>query len=214
MTAETGDTPAHLTPLFPEDDVPRILTAILQASVGLQKKSATEFEDRVTDRLWKHMRRIEPFRDGPLHISLQAAVLDSDSDRESPEGRADLEVTCGRGPDVYFAIEAKRLRVIRFYERLDTGAREYVVNGMMRFVTGQYAPRMNVGAMLGYVFDGNVTAARDDISRAIEQWCDILKLRQGVGLRRSTILPNRAVDETAHAPDKRELILYHVFVSV
>ena len=214
MTAEERNTTASLTPLFPADDVPRILSALLEACSGLAKKSDTEIEDRVTSRLWKYVRRIEPFRDGPLHINLQAAVLDSASEQESPEGRADFEVICGRGPDVYFAIEAKRLRVRYPDGRVEPYSREYVEAGMMRFVSGQYAPRMNSGAMLGYVFDGDLSTARNDVSKAIEQRREKLRLRSGQGLRRSPILTGRAVDETVHDRGARELILFHLLVPV
>lgn len=214
MTAEDGETVAPFTPLFPADDVPRILNALLEACTGLRKKCDTEIENRVTFRLWQRVRRLEPFRDGPLHIAPQAPIVDSDVEHDTPEGQVDLQVISFRGPHVYFAIEAKRLRVLYPFGRVETGAREYVEKGMMRFVTGQYAPRMNSGAMLGYVFDGDVPAARGAISKAIEQRQNMLRLRQGVGLRRSAILPSRHVDETVHEPNKREFTLYHVIVSV
>jgi hypothetical protein len=137
-----------------------------------------------------------------------------DVDADKPAGQIDIKIMCDRGAQVYFAIEAKRLRVSDLFGRIDSGAREYCTHGMMRFITGQYAPRMSSGAMLGYVFDGDVPAARGDIAKAIEQRRDKLKLRDGTGLRRSTLLPNRAVDETVHEPDKRELTLYHVLVAV
>lgn len=84
----------------------------------------------------------------------------------------------------------------------------------MRFVIGKYAPRMNSNAMLGYVYDGNTSAARDEVSRMIGQRRDKLRLRDGQGLRRSTILSGREVDETVHNVDTRELTLFHLFVVV
>ena len=214
MKAKPGESATPFTPLFPADEVPRILDAVIEASANLWKKCDTEIENRITCRLWQQMKRVEPFRDGALHVNYRAAVADSAADRETPEGEADLQVICFRGPDVYFAIEAKRLRVVYPFGRLESGAAEYCLNGMMRFIIGQYAPRMDSGAMLGYVFDGDVPAARNDVSKAIEQRRDKLKLRAGTGLRQSTILPNRAVDETVHEPDKREFTLYHVLVAV
>lgn len=214
MKAEPGENATQFTPLFPADEVPRILDAVIKASANLRKKCDTEIENRITCRLWQHMKRVQPFRDGALHVNYRAAVADSATDRETPEGEADLQVICFHGPDVYFAIEAKRLRVVRPLGRIDSGAGEYCDNGMMRFITCQYSPRMSSGAMLGYVFDGNVPAARSDVSKAIERRRDSLKLRDGTGLRRSATLPNRAVDETVHEPDNREFTLYHVLVAV
>ncbi len=214
MTVERDETPTQFTPLFPADEIPRILDALLEACAGLNKKSDTEIENRLTCRLWQRVRRLEPFRDGPLHITNQVPVADSDIELDTPEGQIDLQVISFQGPHIYFAIEAKRLRVRSKSGRLHTGACEYVKNGMMRFINGQYAPRMNAGAMLGYVFDGNITAAGSDIAKAIKQRCEMLKLRKGTGLRLSKILPHRQITETMHAPDKRTFILYHLLVYV
>ena len=43
--------------------------------------------------------------------------------------------------------------------RTATQASEYVTKGMMRFVSGQYSPTWPLGAMLGYVMDGNMQTA-------------------------------------------------------
>ena len=214
MTQEADDGAGQFSPLFPEDDIPAVLNAIKNACVGLLKKSEMEIENRITHRLWQRVKREKPFRDGPLHINFKAAISDSDAQTDTPEGEADLQVICFRGPDVYFAIEAKRLRFCYPSGRFESGSREYVEEGMMRFIAGQYAPRMQVGAMLGYVFDADIAAARVDISKTIKKRRDMLRLNQGTSLRRSAVLPSHAVDETVHSPDKRALILYHVLVPV
>jgi hypothetical protein len=46
---------------------------------------------------------------------------------------------------------------------------EYVTKGMMRFVSGQYSPAWPLGAMLGYVMDGNMQTAYIAIRHQIEQ---------------------------------------------
>ncbi len=50
-----------------------------------------------------------------------------------------------------------------------TQARVYVEKGMMRFVCGQYAPTLPLGAMVGYVMDGNMETAYIAIRHQIEQ---------------------------------------------
>ena len=199
---------------FPQRHVRNVLNAVLDAATSLKKKTRMDKENWLTRRLHGRLLQRFPFRDGPLDIAMQPEIGHEDIDADRPAGQLDIKVTCGKGAHVYFAIEAKRLRVSDPFGRVDTGAREYVKDGMMRFVSGQYALRMNSGAMLGYVFDGNTPAARSDIAKAIEQRRDLLMLHQKGELRRSTILPDGPVDETVHEPGKRKFILYHVLVAV
>lgn len=199
---------------FPRKHVQNVLSSMVAAADSLKKKTKTDKENWLTRRLHARLIQHFPFRDGPLDIALQPEITSEDIDANKPTGQIDIKIMCGKGAQVYFAIEAKRLRVSYPFDRLEIYATEYVDDGMMRFITGQYAPHMNIGAMLGYVFDGNVAEARDNISKTIEKRRDELSLLHGTGLRQSKILPNRAMDETIHEPDKRELVLYHVLVAV
>jgi hypothetical protein len=200
---------------FPRRHIRNVLAAVLDACAELKKKTRTDKENWLTRRLHARLIRIFPFRDGPLDIAVQPEVPDiRNVDADRPAGQIDIKVMCGRGAQVYFAIEAKRLRVIDHFGRMDSGAGDYCDNGMMRFITGQYAPSTSAGAMLGYVFDGDVPAARNDVFKAIEQRRDKLRLRDGTALRQSAILATRAVGETVHEPDNRELTLYHVLVAL
>ena len=73
-------------------------------------------------------------------------------------GRVDIAVILDQDRDTYLAYECKRLN-----ERRDDGRRslasEYVIDGLSRFVTGQYSENLPVGCMLGYVLDGDVVYA-------------------------------------------------------
>lgn len=64
------------------------------------------------------------------------------------------------------AYECKRLNVINGGSRSSL-ATLYVTQGMMRFLTEQYAEQLPVGCMLGYVLDGDVPFARSRIADAI-----------------------------------------------
>ncbi|MBI9082185.1 MAG: hypothetical protein JEZ11_01225 [Desulfobacterales bacterium] len=147
-------------PLFPQRHIPIILAAILQAGETLQKKIPNEHENRLTRRLCRMLNQMIIFRDGPLSIHPQQEILSPDPEKDTPEGYIDILVSCGHGSEVYFAIEAKRLRVRSASGRMTAGNDDYVNEGMMRFITGQYAPLMKSGAMLGYVFDGDTGMAR------------------------------------------------------
>jgi hypothetical protein len=76
----------------------------------------------------------------------------------------------------------------------------------MRFVTGQYAPFMEAGAMLGYVFDGETDKARSGVDRYVKSKAKELKLKSPKRLMRSQILPNKPIDETRHDLGKRSFI--------
>jgi len=201
--------------LFPQGHIPVILSSILQAGDTLRKKSDSEFEDRITIRLCRHLLNMQVFRDSPiLDIRPQAGILSSNPDEDKLDGSTDLLVSCGLGHEVYFVLEAKRLRVRSPNGRLVAGNDEYVNNGMMRFVTGQYAPFMETGAMLGYVFDGETGKARSGIDGYVQKKAKELKLKPPRRLLRSQILSDMPIDETRHGLRKRSFTIYHILLAV
>ena len=201
--------------LFPQHHIPVILLSILQAGSSLYKKSDTDREDWLTTRLHRRIIREPTFRDGPLHISLQPEVVNTDVDRDTDtiEGRLDLQVSCNLGYETYFAIEAKRLHV-SLPSGFFSGGREYVVDGMMRFVTGKYAPFMQAGAMLGYVYDADKDNAHASVNKQIQREAKELKLKAPKKLVQTKILPDYPIDETNHGLDSRLFTLYHIFLVV
>lgn len=201
-------------PLFPQKDIPHVLSAIFLAGESLWKKTASDHEDWISRRLYRRLIRIFPFRDGPLHIGLQPEIVSVDSDDNMPAGKIDFIVSCGLGAEIYFAIEAKRLRVRSAIGRTDAGNDDYVNDGMMRFVTGQYAPLMSAGAMLGYVFDGDIRKARAGVAGYILKKAKKLKLMEPKQLTMSSIMPAKTVDETRHNIEERYFTMYHIFLKV
>lgn len=201
--------------LFPQRHIPVILLLILQVGKKLSKQTATDLEDWITTRLHRRLNHEPSFRDGPLRIDQQIAIVNSEDDPEknTPEGRLDLLVSCGHGYEAYFAIEAKRLRV-SLPSRFFSGGPEYVKDGMMRFITGQYAPFMQAGAMLGYVYDGETEHARTDIDRQIQRKAKELKLKGSKRLAASPILPDHPIDETNHDLENRPFTIFHLFLDV
>lgn len=201
--------------LFPQQHIPVILLLLLQVGKNIHKQTATDREDWLTTRLYRQLIRVPSFRDGPLQIHLQPDIVSSDADPEinTPEGRLDLQVSCGFGYEIYFAIEAKRLRV-SLPSRLFLGGQEYVKDGMMRFVSGQYASFMQAGAMLGYVYDGEKENARADIDQQIQKEAIELKLKEPKRLAPSPILPNQPIDETNHDLDRRSFTIFHLLLDV
>jgi hypothetical protein len=201
--------------LFPQQHIPIILLLILKVGKKVCKQKATDREDWLTTRLYRQLIHEPSFRDGPLQIHLQPDIVssDTDPDKNTSEGRLDLQVSCGLGYEVYFAIEAKRLRV-SLPSRLFGGGKEYVRDGMMRFVTGQYSPFMRAGAMLGYVYDGKTEYARADIDRQVQKKAKALKLKEPKRLAPSSVLPDQPINETNHNLEKRSFTIFHLFLDV
>jgi len=200
--------------LFPQGQIPVVLASILQAGSTLQKKTERDREDWITRRLYKRLILITTFRDGPLGIHLKPEIVSTKLDADTAAGEIDLLVSCGLGYEVYFPLEAKRLRVCSPKGEVLPGSGTYVSDGMMRFITGQYAPHMEAAAMLGYVFDGKTDVAHSDIDKAVRSKALELKLKSPKQLLRSNILPNSPVDETHHDLGERSFIIYHIFLSV
>jgi len=209
-----GDGAKAFKQLFPQRYIPVILFSVFQAGCTLRKKSDTEFENKITIRLCRELVKIPIFRDGPLDIRPQTGILSSDSDEDKLGGSTDFLISCGLGHEVYFVLEAKRLRVGLPKGRLDSGSDKYVNNGMMRFVTGQYAPFMEAGAMLGYVFDGKTSLARSAVNNYVKNKARELRLKPPKRLMRSNILQDMPLDETHHDLRKRAFIIYHIFLAV
>lgn len=82
------------------------------------------------------------------------------------KGIIDIAVLFDWERERYLAYECKRLNVINGRNRSSL-ATVYVTQGMMRFLTEQYAERLPVGCMIGYVLDGDVPFARSRIAHAI-----------------------------------------------
>lgn len=200
--------------LFPHEHIPFILSSILDTSSTIRKKTANDREDWITTRICARLNWIPTFRDGPLAVHPQQEILPLDIDADRIDGRIDILISCGQGSHVYFAIEAKRLRFHTPKGDFKTGNDAYVNAGMMRFVSGQYAPLMESGAMLGYVYDGKTDKARSGVDGYIRRKENELRLSKPKRLMKSEILPRENVNETRHDLKARSFTIYHIFISV
>ena len=83
-------------------------------------------------------------------------ILDEAAARSSrrvllPEGWIDFKLQYDWGEESYFGMECKRI------SSTDKNlAREYVAEGVMRFVSGKYSPGHAIAAMIGFIIDGNM----------------------------------------------------------
>lgn len=206
-------------PLFPAEEIPFILGAVLRCSATLRKKHTTEHENRISNRLRKLLIRDPDLRQRPIELDRETPLYDDDSDEENPIGRPDFRFrysTGTRKPWPYFAIEAKRLHVT-FPSGWDSCVHKYVTDrqGMMCFIEQRYGKGLVSGGMLGYVFDGNIETARTSVAASIETSREKLKTVPPFKLVLSSVLSEDSrVFQTIHALEHRDFIIYHLFVDV
>lgn len=128
------------------------------------KKGNMTHEDHITNHLVAALIRTKkvPGRIIPQH-SLLAVAADKSVTLSS---NIDFVLTIGDDEDVYLACECKRLNV-----PYKSGTRglvgEYVDDGLMRFVSGQYSSGLPLAMMLGYVMNARTDRARRGLRRAM-----------------------------------------------
>ncbi len=95
------------------------------------------------------------------------------------KGQIDLAILLTQDREKYLAYECKRLNVLSNAGIRSSLATRYVKEGVMRFVTEQYADDLPVGCMLGYVMDGDTTFARTKVHAALAANIAEIKLLAG-----------------------------------
>lgn len=209
-----SDAAKWVQPLFPEEEIPGILRAVVRSLKGLRKRKLRELETGLNKRLRKSLRRDPELKDSPVEVDREKVLDDDDTD---DEGRLDISFTFSterRKPWPYFAIEAKRLHVT-YKGRVHPQIPKYVTDhqGMMCFVDGRYSKGLASAAMLGYVFDGDVAKARAAISSSIQLNHSKLKTLPPHGLAPCRYAVAE-VDETRHDFEGREFVIYHFLSAV
>jgi len=136
---------------------------------GRGRKSAQR-EDPITRDLIIRLRRDEALRSRLIINSQRELLPENPEDEPDPLGYLDIAIEFFvLKEQLCLAIECKRLNVPRIAGTPETLAGRYVEEGMMRFVSRQYSPDLPLGGMIGYVMDGNVTAAHAAIRHEIER---------------------------------------------
>ena len=196
---------------FPDDYVPIIFKLILKSwkTFSVPPK---RLEVPITKKLCAHLRTQKK----PSHLFLilwESCELDSNGNEK---GRIDLKFyqsgNCRE--HVYFSIECKRLHVPYPSGRISAYASVYVTEGMYRYFNGQYAEDLNKGGMLGYVMDGKVKKARENVKKAIEARRSDLHMGRADTIEASTISKDSRVFQTRHNyPPKDTFMIYHVLLA-
>ena len=207
--AYSGDISRWAT-TFPDSLIPRILHLLLDSWKDFTTNQTKEVP--ITQEFFVVLRNNQESSQLPFLIDLEVMYLNEDGTEQ--QARLDIRFIHGYRRNVYFSIECKRLRV-QSPGSFETLAREYVTEGMFRYLTGQYATDLGKGGMLGYVMDGKTNQAIDDVRRAIEQRRSDLHMAKDDTLGPCSTLSSRQVRQTLHnyGPDNR-FLLYHVFLPI
>ena len=201
-------------PLFPEGLIPQILDLVVDTWHAIEKPAADAHEVPITRQFKCALKQRKDFRRLPVRIEREPAEDDGESGEEL--GRIDLKFNPAESAleEVYFAFECKRLyALVSGTVRALTS--EYVSEGMMRFVTGQYGAAMTHGGMIGYVLKGPTARARTQVAKSVSALAAGLRIVSGTGLDPSELRPDvNDVRQTRHLrPNGLEQRLHHIFLA-
>lgn len=202
---------------FLQQMLPQLLRLTIDTWRSLPGPLGSDREDDITNALCGELRANRTVRQLPFYVDTQMVELDPVPGEDL--GRLDIAFrpTGLSGPpseSIYFCLECKRLNVLT-NGQIRTYASEYVLHGMMRFVSGQYSHAVRHGGMLGYVFDGNVQTAINSVAKNIQKQRVKLGMEPPGQLRQSTILPNETgARETQHRRNHDSALfqIHHLFV--
>ena len=196
-----------------ESQVPDILALVRRTWQTMPPLAPDALEDPTTEELCRRLRQSRAAADLPFRIDIQLVELGESLD--SDQGRMDIVFSPMVPTEtVYFCLECKRLNVTKL-DYIRSYATEYVIRGMMRFITGKYAPQVRHGGMLGYVLDGNVAGAIGRVSAVIGRRCEELGMKGSCLLRQSSIrTTDSSAKETRHwrEPSGSLFVIQHLFL--
>lgn len=128
---------------------------------------ADALENLITDQLALMLQR-DPRSRGNWRVDPQHKLLDSNPvGGVVTKGFIDFVVFFDLNQENYIAYECKRLNVL-FPSGFQTLAGTYVDEGVMRYVSAQYAQELPFGVMIGYVLDSNVPKAVAAVKKQIK----------------------------------------------
>ena len=192
--------------------VPDILELVRSTWQTMPPLAPAALEDPTTEEFCRRLRQSRTSAKLPCRIDIQMVELGESADAD--QGRMDIVFSPLLPTEVvYFCLECKRLNVTKSGSTRSY-ATEYVIHGMMRFITGQYASQVQHGGMLGYVLDGNVPGAIKRVSAVIGRRCEELGMERPCSVLRSSIrTADASARETRHrrGPNGDRFVIQHLF---
>ena len=208
-----GD-PSNWDDFFQQDLVPAILSYVFTTWEQMPKPGLSDLEDEISDKLFSAL--VKATRRSDIPFLIRREDLEFDMDLAVETGRKDIVFYPSlREQDIYLCIEAKRLNAV-ISGKCCSLASEYVKEGMQRFVDGKYARHVKHGAMLGYVLDGDIERAMNNIQSNILKRLSELRMNNNDGLLISTIRPDDCRTKETHHRRMNEtsiFCIHHLFVA-
>ena len=202
-----GESSSRLIQQFPIEEVKQAIELILLSWESFDTK--VKLEDKITNKFYAHL--IENKNRSTYFFTIVSRPAEIDEQGEEI-GEIDIKVIYRNREKTYFSYECKRLRV-HFPSGFDTLAGKYVTEGMYRYFDGRYARDLDKGGMLGYVMDGNIDAAINDVKKAIEKRRLNLYMEENETLRASSYITSNKVKETLHKyGSTKRFTIYHIFL--
>jgi hypothetical protein len=193
--------------------VPVILQLVITTWEGMTLPGPDQREDDISEALCRALRKNREARKLMFQIHNQYVELEPAAGEDL--GRIDIAfVPLVPREDIYFCFECKRLNVVANGTKRAYAA-EYVTFGVVRFVNGQYALAVRHGGMLGYVLDGDIDGAIDNVESNLRSHCDALGMKPPGAFEPSAILPgDRRARETHHRRqnDSAPFSIHHLFM--
>ncbi|ODS23665.1 hypothetical protein AB835_07625 [Candidatus Endobugula sertula] len=133
-----------------------------------------EREDDITQRLVDLLRDDRVIcQYGFLNIHFKLRKKDRAGDYTT-KGILDMALFLDQDHEKYIAYECKRLNIVSDQgKRKASLAGAYVEEGVVRYVTAKYAEKLPYGCMLGYVMDGDIDFAFQQLNNAIKERKDL-----------------------------------------
>lgn len=195
--------------------VPVILDLVISTWEAMPPPVSNAREDPTTETLCRCLRQNRDSSDLPFRIDIQMVELDPVAGED--QGRMDIAFSPPvPREDIYFCLECKRLNVVND-GKVRPYTSEYVTHGMLRFIRGQYAARVRYGGMLGYVLDGNVTQAIQNVSGVIRNRFQELGMDSPGEMLPSSVRPDDSrLRETHHSRPhvSGRFQIHHIFAAV
>ena len=194
--------------------VPDILDLVISTWEAMPPPASDAHEDPTTEAVCRCLRQNRNSSDLPFRIDIQMVELDPAAGED--QGRMDIAFSPPvPREDIYFCLECKRLNVFK-NGKLRTYASEYVTHGMLRFTHGQYAARVKHGGMLGYVLDGNLAQAIQNVSGVLRKRFQELGMEPPGETLPSSVRPDDSrLRETHHSRlhDSGSFQIHHIFAA-
>ena len=152
----------------------------------------------------KKRRRLATFR------IIHEAVTRSESGIPKPDGRIDMMITYSNDEDEFFGMECKRID-----DSSNDLTREYVDQGVMRFVVGKYSPNHDWGAMIGFVSDGMLKNCVNRVKKQLDKTKKQTHMKTGWDVEeRFRIIQNLFRTQHHQPQQNNQITILHLFLSI